>query len=151
MIEGVHFQNAYVTRNLDKAVAAFESSADIRYRFLSEMPVTTTAGTGITVCRIAFLWVGDLQYEFIELVSGPIDVYREALPADDAPVFHHICMRVPDWADFRARVDRQPWPVVLEGEAGALRFLYLDARPMLGHHVEYIAMPDEVWRATGGR
>ena len=30
MIEGRHFQNAYLTRNMDRAIKLFEARADIR-------------------------------------------------------------------------------------------------------------------------
>ena len=153
MIEGAHYQNAYVTRNLVKAVAAFKACADLRFEagYDGPMPVTTAAGPGIMECKLAFLWVGDLQYEFIEPVAGAIGIYRDALPDDDSPVFHHVAMRVPDWADFRARVARQSLPLVQHGEAGPLSFLYLDARASLGHYLEYTCMPEEMWRAQGGR
>jgi hypothetical protein len=72
------------------------------------------------------------------------------LPEDDGLQFHHICMRVPDWDEFRARVNEQPFPVVLEGGSESLRFLYLDARPFLGHYLEYTWMRDEVWTQMGG-
>jgi hypothetical protein len=33
-----------------------------------------------------------------------------------------------------SRLPRPPWPVVMEGESGDnLKFLYLDARDLLGH------------------
>lgn len=154
MIEGHHYQNAYVTRDLARAVDAFQARADVRFKagYEGPMPVTTAAdGPGTMECKLAFLWVGDLQYEFIEPVSGAVDIYRHALPDDDRLVFHHVAMRVPDWADFRARVAQQSLPVVQHGEAGPLTFLYLDARPQLGHYLEYTCMPDQMWRAQGGR
>jgi hypothetical protein len=60
-------------------------------------------------------------------------------------------MRVDNWDDFRARVDEQPYPVVLEGGSDALRFLYLDAREFLGHYLEYTWMTDQRWSQVGGR
>ena len=154
MIEGGHYQNAYVTRDVAKAAAAFKARADVRMEshFDGSLPVVGATGeTGLMACRIAFLWVGDLQYELIEPVSGAVAIYRDALPPGDGLVFHHVGMRVPDWAAFEARVARQKLPVAHRGEAGPLRFLYLDARPLLGHYLEYVAMPDEMWSASGGR
>jgi hypothetical protein len=153
MIEGLHFQNAYVTRDALGAMEKLKAGMAVRQEaFLqSAIEVSTPAGRGVIDCKLGFLWVEDLQYELIEPVSGAVDLYRDALPAGDGLAFHHACMRVDDWADFRARVARQPLPVVLEGGSGPLNFLYLDARPMLGHYLEYIAMPDAVWSGMGGR
>jgi hypothetical protein len=153
MIEGKHYQNAYITRDIQKAVAAFKSRADVRklIEFEAATEVKTPTGTGTQTTKLAFIWIGDLQYEFIEPVSGKVDVFRDALPADDSLLFHHSCARVDDWNDFRARVDRQPLPVVLEGGGDKLKFLYLDARELLGHYLEFAWMDDERWSQLGGR
>ena len=39
MLTGHHFQNAYVTRNVDKAVAQFREQADVRTLSEIEVPV----------------------------------------------------------------------------------------------------------------
>lgn len=111
----------------------------------------SSAGRGVQSNKLAFIWIGDLQYELIEPVSGAVDLYRNALPADDSPVFHHICMRVDDWDGLRTRVDQQQYPVVLEGGSDTLKFLYLDARSFLGHYLEYTWMTDERWNQLGSR
>ena len=152
MIEGHHYQNAYITRDIDKWVKEFGAKAKIdrQLSFEGTTSVTTVNGSGTQTSKLAFLWVGDMQYELIQPVGGDNALYTDALPADDSLKFHHICMRVPDWDDFRARVDKQPFPVVLEGGGELLRFLYLDARPFLGHYLEYTWMTDERWKQMGG-
>jgi hypothetical protein len=63
----------------------------------------------------------------------------------------YVTRDVDKWVhEFRARVDKQPYPVVLEGGNELLRFLYLDARPFLGHYVEYTWMTNERWTQMGG-
>ena len=153
MIEGRHFQNAYLTRNLRSAIELFEARADIRklLQFEATTEVMTPSGPGICTNKLAFIWIGDFQYELIEPVSGSVTLYLEQLPADDSLRFHHVCMRVDDWSEFRARVDRQPYPVAIEGGNDALRFLYLDAREFLGHYLEYVWMTPERWTQVGGR
>ena len=152
MLEGYHYQNAYVTRDVKKGVEAFQQRANVDrvLTYEGSTPVTTPEGAGIQTNKLAFIWVGDLQYELIQPISGSVRVYSDALPADDSLRFHHICMRVADWGEFRARVDRQPYRVVLEGGNELLRFLYLDARPFLGHYLEYTWMTDELWTRMGG-
>ena len=153
MLEGYHFQNAYVTRDVDKWIATFGERAKVDkvLTFEGTTPVTTVNGTGVQTNKLAFIWVGDLQYELIQPVSGDVAIYADALPEGDGLQFHHVCMRVLDWDEFRARVDQQPYPVVLEGGNEQLRFLYLDARAFLGHYLEYVWMSDERWTQMGGR
>ena len=94
--------------------------------------------------KLALGWIGELQYELIEPVSGLIDVYREGLSNAQPMHFHHVCMRVADWTEFRARIDRERRPVVMEGGTpGHLLWLYVDARDTLGHFLEYCWMTPE--------
>lgn len=155
MLTGRHYQNAYVTRNVDKAVASFREHADVRSLMEIEVPVRvwTPKGEGTGVQKLAFVWVGDLNFELIEPKEGEVlDIYRDALPADDSLQFHHVCHVVDDWQALLARVERQPFPVVLKGGTpGVLEFLYLDARQWLGHYIEYVWMVPERWSAMGGR
>lgn len=152
MLEGHHFQNAYVTRDVDKGIDAFRQRGSIRHLLTYEgaVDVTTPDGPATATNKIALIWVGDLQYELIQPISGAVRLYQEGLPEGDGLRFHHACMRVPDWQAFRARVADQPYPVALEGGSDALRFLYLDARPLLGHFLEYTWMTDERWTQMGG-
>jgi len=152
MLEGFHYQNAYVTRDIEKWIKKFGEHAkvDRQSRWEGTNPVRTVNGAVTQTNKLAFLWVGDMQYELIQPVAGDVAMYADELPEDDGLKFHHICMRVPDWDDFRARVDKQPYPVVLEGGNEFLRFLYLDARPFLGHYLEYTWMTDERWTQMGG-
>ena len=154
MLEGRHYQNAYITRDIDKAIGEFRTRAGVKDVMTYEGPVevSTPAGRGTAVSKLAFIWVDNLQYELIQPVSGLVDVYRDALPLDDSLKFHHVCMRVDDWDEFRAKVDQQRYPVVLEGSSGdQLKFLYLDGREFLGHYLEYVWMTPERWAAMGGR
>jgi len=152
MIEGTHFQNAYVTRDTSRWVDTFSARADVRKVLTHEgaVEVWTPGGLVNQISKIAFIWVGDLQYELIQPISGA-DIYSDALPEGDGMKFHHICNRVADWTMFRARVDQQPYPVVLERGGDALKFLYLDTRALLGHYIEYVWMTDESWAQMGGR
>lgn len=152
MFEGHHYQVAYVTRDLNKAVADFKAKALVRHEtyFDVEQPVVTPEGPATMGHRLALLWVGNLQYEFIQPKFGLEHIYGPALTDDGTLGFHHICARVSDWEEFRRRVDQQPLPLAFEGEAGPLKFLYLDARAACGHYLEYTWMPDEMWAGMGG-
>ncbi len=155
MSTGRHYQNAYVTRDVDKAVAGFKQYADVRALMEIEVPVKvwTPRGEGTGVQKLAFVWVGDLNYELIQPKEGDVlAIYRDALPADDRLVFHHVCHVVDDFDALMARVEQQPFPVVLKGGTpGLLEFVYVDTRPWLGHYTEYVWMVPERWAAMGGR
>ena len=155
MIVGHHYQNAYVTRNIARGVARFHQHAAIRTVLETEVEVKlwTPQGEGTGVQKLAFIWVEDLQFELIEPQSGDVlALYRDALPADDSLLFHHICNRVADWDAFMGQVEKQPFPIVLKGGTpGFLEFVYLDTRELLGHYIEYVWMVPDRWQAMGGR
>ena len=154
MLEGHHYQNAYVTRNLEKAVAEFTARASVRsaMQFEASTEVLTGQGRASQTLKMAFIWVGDLQYEFIEPVTEAVPIFSTWLPDGDVPRFHHSCARVDDWDNFRRRVDEQPYPVVFEGAGReGLKFIYLDARELLGHYLEFCWMTPTRWAQIGGR
>lgn len=150
MFQGYHFQNAYITRDIEKGLATFkERGVEPFLRHEADIEVQTPSGPARLHNKIAFLWVGDLQYELIEPVSGFVDFYTEQLPSDDSMRFHHICTRLDDWDSFRSSIDERR--LVLEGGHEHLRFCYLDARDIVGHYLEYNWMVPEMWAAIGGR
>jgi hypothetical protein len=150
-----HYQNAYVTRDLDRALVLFRTEFGIEdfKQIEASVEVRTPAGRGTATLRLALGWTGSLQYELIQPLSGLVDVYKEALPDQELLRFHHVCMRVhDDWPRFRAELDRQKRPVVLEGGSeGHLQFVYVDARDSLGHFLEYCWMTPQRWTAMDGR
>jgi len=153
-----HYQNAYITHDLDGALAMFRTQYgfDDFKRYEVSYELKTPAGRGTATVKLALGWIGNLQYELIEPVSGMIDVYREGLPDTvfhKWPLrFHHVCMRVPDWDAFRADLEREKRPVVMEGGTpGHLLWLYVDARDTVGHYLEYCWMTPERWAVIGGK
>jgi catechol 2,3-dioxygenase-like lactoylglutathione lyase family enzyme len=153
MIQGKHYQNAYVTRDMEQSLAFFrdQCGAENASSFEVEVDVWTPSGSGKVRNRLAFIWIDNLQYELIQPVSGLVDIYTNAIPNDEHMQFHHICMRVPAWRAFRDRVDDRGYKVVLEGGDENLRYLYLDARDTVGHYLEYTCMTDERWLQLGGK
>jgi hypothetical protein len=147
------FQIAYITRDIDTAMARFRAQADIRTEVYTdaEVAIKTPAGPEQMHVKLAFMWVGDFQYELIQPISGLDEIYGAYVPADDSLVFHHTCVRVDDWDQLRRDVEKQSLPIAFEGGNGPNYFLYLDARKTLGHFLEYAYLPEEIWAATGGR
>jgi glyoxalase/bleomycin resistance protein/dioxygenase superfamily protein len=149
-----HYQNAYITRDLDQAIAMFRTQYgfDNFKQYEVSYELKTPKASGTAKVKLALGWAGNLQYEFIQPISGLIDVYKEGLP-DTGPLrFHHVAMRVPDWEALRARLAREQRSIVMEGGTpGHLLWLYVDARDTLGHYLEYCWMTPERWAQLGGR
>lgn len=145
-----HYQNAYITRDLEKALAFFKSEHGFD-RFVSmevKQQLKTRSGNGEAVVKMALGWIGEVQYELIQPVAGLTDVYLDGLPEKYPLQFHHICMRVvDDWAGFRARLEREERPIAMAGSGmgGGLEFVYVDARATPGHYLEYCWMTPERW------
>jgi hypothetical protein len=152
MIEGEFYQLGYVCDSLEEGIAQFRGRGMTHEPHIIEVdqPVNSPQGEVVNRLRICFIWIGDVQYELIQPVTDPLGIYANA-PSNGGPIrFHQVCYRIRDWADFRARVDQQDLPVVMERDMGenAVKFLYLDGRAKFGHYLEYTWMSDDAWEQT---
>ncbi len=145
-----HYQNAYVTHDLEAAMALL----DARFGkidwivFDPDMVLKTDAGDKRSVLRAAVGWAGGLNLELIQPVSGWNDTYLPFLPddpSDPTPRFHHIAVRRDDEAQMRAEIAELGLPLAFEGYVPGLLFIYLDARAVLGHYLEYVWASPEAW------
>ena len=145
-----HSQIAYVTGDLDRALAVFRDDYGVPafYVFANDMPgLTQSDGSRL---RIALALVGGIEIELIEPQGDSAPLFSDVLPADGsfAIRFHHVAVRIDGTlADFEAHmasIDPARHPVVWHGAMGdVLRYAYTDERPALGHFVEHVWMhPD---------
>ncbi len=148
IIEGWHYQNAYVCDDIEAAITQFRGHTGIGEVAVHDIDqtISTPSGPKRVASRLAFIWIGDLQYELIQVITDETGIYGNC-QANGGPLrFHHICMKVDDWDSFRANVDAQNLPVVMERSDDAqLKYLYLDARATFGHYLEYLWTTDERW------
>ena len=155
-----HMQNAYVTHDLDKAMEIVGNTYKIEKFdiFEPEMVVKTTAGEKPLATRVGSTWVGGLNIELIEPVSGYVDHYVTMMPQDrnDAvPRFHHMSLRRDDEAAMRREIAELGLPLAFEGPLSikkaipSLVFIYLDGRATLGHYVEFTWKSPEAWKFVG--
>jgi hypothetical protein len=149
-----HYQNAYVTHDLDRAIDIIDGryGAHDYLRFAPEMVLQTPEGEKSIKVKVAATWVGSLQIELIEPVSGFVDPYLACLPQDktDAvPRFHHISLRREDADAMRAEARQLGLPFVCEGGIPDLTYIYLDARQTLGHYLEFVWASKAGWEMVG--
>lgn len=158
MLTGQHYQNAYLCDDIEAAIAHMRGS----YSF-GDVPiidvdqkVATPSGLKQINSRIAFIWIDNLQIELIQPIVDETGIYKRdtAHISGPNPVlhFHHSCARVSDWDKFRAAVDQQDLPLMFERADGGtdLKYLYLDARALCGHYLEFTWMTDAMWQRLGG-
>lgn len=149
-----HHQNAYVTRDLDKAIDAFTKLHGVTgfSTLEADFPLKTPQGEKLARMRVGMAWVDDLQIELIQPVSGHTGVYDAYLPADEAdatPRFHHVAVWRDDLSAMRAEIARLGLPVVFEGEGAGIHYALLDARRSLGHYLEYVWATAAGWEVLG--
>lgn len=144
-----HYQNAYVTPDIERAIEVLRERFGVTevQQVEATTDVWTPNGSGPQTSKLAFIWVGKLQYELIQPISAPSDLYSAAVDPNKLLNFHHIAMRVAgDWDEFRAGLDREGRKIAVEGSTPTgLRFCYVDARDTLGHYLEYVWAPDAMW------
>ena len=144
-----HYQNAYVTPDIDRAIEVMRQRFGVIDVLQTEASteVWTPDGSGASVSKLAFIWVGNLQYELIEPISGPSGLYSDAVDPNQLMKFHHVAMRVGgEWDAFRAKLDAEKQKIVIEGHTpSGLKFCYVDARDTLGHYLEYVWAPEAMW------
>ncbi|MBU6207377.1 MAG: hypothetical protein KGQ42_06785, partial [Alphaproteobacteria bacterium] len=65
MITGHHYQNAYICEDIEAGIALFRTRADIGDIPVIDVdhPLWTPQGMKRVASRLAFIWIGDLQYE----------------------------------------------------------------------------------------
>jgi hypothetical protein len=149
-----HFQNAYVTHDINKAITLFERHYNVQ-GFVPvelELDVTTPAGQNKLHMWLAYAWAGRTQIEIIQPLSGAVQHYVDSLPADKSdfkPAFNHIAMRRDDLNAMLAEVESLSLPVLLDGTLEGLRFIYVDARAELGHLLEFVWTIPEMWEILG--
>ena len=100
------FQNAYVTRDLDHAIAEMQAKHGIAefIRIEPQMNAWTREG-GHAPChlKVALGWQDDFLFELIEPISGNVQHYLDYLPADPKDPslrLHHLGLLIRDEADY---------------------------------------------------
>ncbi len=141
------FQMGYVTGDLDAAVRQLGASNGIE-RFRIKRNVRGMPGMPEMLMHQAHVFIGSVQLEVIQPAGGDDGLYRGLCAADGRAIrLHHLGMWV-DCADvyagLRSALEGQGIPVVLDAVIPSVGgAIYADARPMLGHYLEYVHLVPE--------
>jgi hypothetical protein len=140
-----HSQNAYVTNDLDRAMAVWRDEFGVTRFHTFENDAPGLVCSPEYRMKIALANVGGVEIELIEPLPGEAPIHAELLPEDGsfAMRFHHAALRVDgglaDFEDYMASLDPAKHPVVWHGQLGdVMRFAYTDERSTLGHYLEHV-------------
>ena len=144
-------QVAYVTPDVERAKALFADVYGVERWFDLGSPerggsvIQTRQGRRI-VLRGAIAYVGAVQFELLQPVEDPDEIYRSFLPADGsfAIRFHHLGFNHPSTADVhaleKAMSGRHLIPLATDSET--VPVFYADERERIGHYLEHVCLPD---------
>jgi hypothetical protein len=140
-----HSQNAYVTNDLDRALAIWRDSYGVPEFLIFENNTPGLVSSPEYRMKIALANVGGLEIELIEPFVGQAPMHSEVLPQDSsfAMRFHHAALRVEgrlgEFEEYIASLDTAASPVVWSGGLGdVMRYVYTDERTTLGHYLEHV-------------
>jgi hypothetical protein len=146
-----HHQIAYVTNDLDRAIALFKSEYAMPGFFVFNNVDTGAAKPGDAELRIALAHVNGVEIELIEPVGDTAPLFKAPLKAGPELEirFHHVAIRIngpiENWDVHAASIDTVEHPIVYQGALGDdLRYFYTDERSRLGHYVEHVWMSPTV-------
>jgi hypothetical protein len=150
-------QVAYTTSDIDRTMSEFGTREGV-HEFLQMRDTRLEVGPNrYAMVHFALAWVGALQVELIQPLSGECDTYRWGLtPNDYASRLHHLAHLIEHPWQFDAlltELESRHIDIALIGSAfeGSIRYVYTDHRATLGHYVEHIWYSPETKAALFGK
>jgi hypothetical protein len=138
LLNNEHFQIAYVTNDIERAVEIF------RTRFgVSRFRANDDALEGGTKVGIRSAWIGGMMYEICSGAGPGMELYTDRAPPGGAFVlrFHHFGYMIPDepaWDALELQIEQGGWKVRTRSDIpGFFRGCYIEV-PELGHFLEFI-------------
>jgi hypothetical protein len=98
---------------------------------------------GVPSILVGLAWVGAVMIELIQSVGEPSPVYAGLLPTDRFAIrlhhFGYLSDSAAHWRSLITKLETCNIPIAFKREgSGLIDVLYADARPMLGHYLEYV-------------
>lgn len=144
------FQMSYVTRDLDAAVAVATGELGLPPFRLSRSAIEVLADGRVQTLevRAAVAVVGRSQFEIIEPVAGPIEIYTAAADLSERLLnFHHVGIAIrgghAEWVRLLRELEANGDEIVYLYPPDAapdakVCFCYVDTQTRLGHYTEYL-------------
>ena len=139
------FQIAYVTNDLRRAVSVFHEQGVANIATFDDFTLEVDDGRN-AVINVGLAYVGDIQLEIIEPVSGEVDLYRTWLPESFAVRHHHFCHRLDSVAELESlqrSYEQAGTRIPLAARLGETRLFYADTTELLDHYQEYAWVDSE--------
>jgi hypothetical protein len=138
------FQFAYVTADLDAAIAQYRSL----YGIDNFLVINTAEFNSDPALRAAFAWHGSIMIELVQPIEEPNPIYVDFLRGSESlmKLHHigHICADEAEWKLVREALDAANVPISREADVpGVMKFFYADFRAINGHYREYILQHDD--------
>lgn len=144
------FQLSYITRDMDQAIEHCRTALGIESFHRSQSTTEVLSGgrvQSLTV-KAAMANIGNHQLEIIEPVSGPVEVYTDAVDLSGHLLnFHHIAIAVrggrAGWDKLQSELHDSGDEIAFLFPAAPspddkVRFCYVDTRARIGHYTEYL-------------
>lgn len=138
LLHNDHFQIAYVTNDVERAVDVF------RRRFaVSAFRENDNELPGGAKVGVRSAWIGAFMYEICYGAGPGMELYTDWAPPGRAFVlrFHHFGYLVPTeeaWTALEGEIDRGGWAVRARSDVpGFFRGCYVEV-PELGHYLEFV-------------
>lgn len=138
LLHNEHFQIAYVTNDVARAMDIFRSRFGV-----GAFRASDTALPGGTTISIRSAWVGGMMYEICCGTGPRMELYTDWAPPDGEFVlrFHHFGYLVPDeraWDALEREIVRGGWTVRTRSDIpDFFRGCYVEV-PELGHFLEFV-------------
>lgn len=140
------FQYGYVVSDISRATSWFEQE-------MGTVPFVGFTALTVEDCLVdgkpaddwtidvAVVNVGSRNIELIRPVSGPVDMYRDAVRPDAYATFHHFGIKVESFAQVADLIAARGRTLAMSGYVPDFaRFGYVDMRAELGHYVEFVEL-----------
>ncbi|GAA3966024.1 VOC family protein [Gordonia caeni] len=143
------FQVAWITNDVERAARVFKEEQGVDLAVFRGFSLDVFDGDPLVI-DVALGYVADVQFEIIEPVSGPTDLYTRHLPASGEYVlkFHHLCNRfdtVDEYEKALAADRERGVTIAVDGSFGESgRFAYADTRDTLGVYQEYVVLDSDM-------
>jgi hypothetical protein len=132
-----HFQIAYATTDMDRALALFAERYGVTK--FSRLEGPNAAGGRV---RMEIGWAGGVMYELLWAEGPGTEVFRAGLPSEGFAIRpHHLGYRVADaegWAAILNEVEAKRLKVLHSTDVPGFLKAIIVEDPDLGHFLEYI-------------